>query len=92
MDRYFIARQSISEKKLVIPDSEDVKKYSEQSSDKYSDMERKADLCTLIAQRNKNKDETILEYVKRKKLMSFSYEDLSTMIPGLWKKIGIDKP
>jgi hypothetical protein len=91
MDRYFIARQAVSEKKLVIPDSDDVKKYSEQNSDKYTSMERKADLCALIAQRNKNKDETATDYVKRKNLMCLSYEELSTMVPGLWKKMKVDK-
>ena len=91
MDRYFIARQAISEKKIVIPDSDDVKKYSEQISDKYTSMERKADLCALIAQKNKNKEETVPDYVKRKNLMSFSFEELSTMVPGLWKKMKVDK-
>lgn len=91
MDRYFIARQAISEKKIVIPDSDDVKKYSEQISDKYTSMERKADLCALIAHKNKNKDETVTDYVKRKNLMSFSFEELSTTVPGLWKKMKVDK-
>jgi len=86
MDRYFIARQQHAKIKLVIPDDQDVEKYSEQQQDpvEYA-LEKKAELCEKIAKSVGIKSGDIPEFVKRSKLMSRSIEELAIMYPSMWK-------